>query len=189
MPNPDQPTIWTTIMRFTPAACATALIFATVSSTSLSAPNPPQPISELSRQMEAEGQRLLAAGDLESAAGFFETALVADPRNANAFIGLGRIARAQELPGKAIGFFREALALDPENRTALAAQGEAMVVRGAVDRARQNLTRLQTVCGTGGCEEIAQLTTAITAAGARTALRTEDVRPRPTVETAPQASN
>lgn len=189
MPNPVDPSVWKTIMRFTPAAIATALTLSVVSSNSMSAPAPAAPISELSRAMEAEGQRLLAAGDLDGAAGYFETALVADPRNANAFIGLGRIARSQELPGKAIGFFREALALDPDNRTALAAQGEAMVVRGAVDRARQNLTRLQTVCGTGGCEEIAQLTTAITAAGARTALRTEDVRPRPTVEAAPQASN
>lgn len=189
MPNLDQPTIWTTIMRFTPAAIATALIFATVSSTSLSAPNQPQPISELSRQMEAEGRRLLSDGQLDEAAGFFETALVADPRNANAFIGLGQIARAQELPGKAIGFYREALALDPANRAALAGQGEAMVTRGAVDRARQNLTRLQAVCGTEGCDEVARLNGVITAAGARTALRTEDVLPRPTVETAPQASN
>lgn len=189
MPNLDQPTIWTTIMRFTPAACATALIFATVSSTSLSAPNPPQPISELSRQMESEGRRLLGEGQLDEAAGFFETALVADPRNANAFIGLGQIARAQELPGKAIGFYREALALDPVNRAALVGQGEAMVQRGAVDRARQNLARLQTVCGTGGCEELTRLNSAITNAGARTALRAEEVMPRPTVEVAPQASN
>lgn len=189
MPDSAAPSVWTTIMRFTPAAIATALTFSVVSSVSMSAPAPAAPISELSRAMEAEGQRLLAAGELDAAAGYFETALVADPRNANAFIGLGRIARSQELPGKAIGFFREALALDPESRAALAGQGEAMVARGAVDRARQNLTRLQVVCGTAGCDEIAQLTSAITAAGARTALRTEEVMPRPTVEAAPQASN
>jgi tetratricopeptide (TPR) repeat protein len=189
MPNPADPSVWTTIMRFTPAALATALIFATVSSTSLSAPTRPAPISELSRAMEAEGQRLLAAGELDEAIGFFETALVADARNANAFIGLGQIARTQELPGKAIGYFREALALDPESRAALAGQGEAMVTRGAVDRARQNLTRLQVLCGGDQCAEVARLSGAITAAGARTALRTEDVMPRPTVEAAPQASN
>ena len=189
MPNPADPSVWTTIMRFTPAALATALIFATVSSTSISAPARVAPISETSLAMEAEGRRLQAAGELDAAIGFFETALVADPRNANAYIGLGQIARVQDLPGKAIGYFREALALAPESRAALVGQGEAMVTRGALDKARQNLTRLQTVCGTAGCDEAMRLTAAITAAGARTALTTDDVMPRPTVEAAPQASN
>jgi tetratricopeptide (TPR) repeat protein len=189
MPNPAAYSVWTTIMRFTPAAVATALIFATLSSTSMSAPARPAPISELSRQMEAEGRRLQTAGELEGAIGYFETALVADPRNAAAYIGLGEIARVQDMPGKAIGYFREALALAPEDRTALVGQGEAMVQRGALDKARQNLTRLQTLCGQVACAEATRLTAAITAAGARTALRTEEVMPQPVIEAAPQASN
>lgn len=189
MPNLDARSVWITIMRFTPAAIASALILATVSSTSLSAPAQPAPISELSRSMEAEARRLQGAGDLEAAIGFFETALVADPRNANAYIGLGEIARTQDLPGKAIGYFREALALAPENRSALVAQGEAMIQRGALDKARLNLARIQNLCGQTTCAEASRLTAAIAAAGARTALRAEDVMPRPTVEAAPEASN
>ncbi len=186
---PPADTIWTTIMRFTPASIAAAALLATVSSTSLSAPGRPAPIADASRAMEGEARRLQAAGDLEGAIGFYETALAADPRNAAAYVGLGDIARAQDLPGKAIGYFREALALSPDNRVAIAGQGEAMVQRGALDKARQNLARLSALCGEQDCPEVGRLTAAINAAGARTALRAEEVLPQPVVDTAPEASN
>lgn len=187
MPRPAL--IWKTIMRFTPVSLAAAVLLATVSSTSLSAPARPTPISEVSRAMEAEARRLQDAGDLEGAIGFYETALAADPRNAAAFVGLGEIARAQDLPGKAIGFFREALALAPDDRGAIAGQGEAMVQRGALDKARQNLARLSALCGEQACDEVQRLTASINAAGARTAMRTDDTVPQTVGETVPEASN
>lgn len=180
---------WEIIMRFTPAAIGAALILATVSSASLGAPARPEPISALSISMQREGERLQSLGEYDAAIGYFETALAADPRNADAFIGLGQIARAQQLPGKAVGFFREALALQPEDRAALAGQGEALVQRGAVEKARANLVQLQALCGERRCPEIARLSAAINAAGQRTALRPEEVMPRPVVEAAPQANN
>ena len=171
-------------MRFTPAAIATAIILGTVSTSSVGAPPRVQPIAALSLDMQREAERLQAAGQLDEATGFFETALLADPRNANAYIGLAQIAQAQSLPGKAVGLFREALELEPDNRTALAGQGVALVERGALERARQNLARLQTLCGNARCDEAARLTVAISTAGQRTALRAEDVTPRPVVEAA-----
>ena len=170
-------------MRFTPAAIVTAVMLATLSSASISAPRrASDPIDAVSLDMQREAERLQAAGQLDEAIGFYETALLADPRNANAYIGLGQIALAQGLPGKAIGFYREALAMRPGNPTALEGQGLAMVQRGAIARARANLALLQTACSSRRCAEITRLSAAITAAGERTALRTEDVTPRPTIE-------
>lgn len=184
-----QETRWETIMRFTPTAIVAAAMLVTVSSTSYGNMPAPRPISELSRTMQAEGERLYSAGEYDAAIGWFETALAADPRNADAYIGLGRIAQAQDLPGKAVAFFREALTLIPDDRRVIAAQGEALVQRGAVEKARENLTRLQTLCGEGGCPEAANLSAAISSAGAHTSLRAEDVMPRPTVESAPSSTN
>ena len=175
-------------MRFTPVILATAVMLITYSSASIGETSRPSPISALSRAMYAEGEQLRAAGDLVAANGYYETALVSDPRNAAALIGMGEVARAQNLPGKAIGYFREALALSPDNRAALLGQGRALVERGAVDRARANLVRLQTLCGDQVCPEIAVLTGAINAAGERTALRRDEVLPQPVIEPAP-ASN
>jgi Flp pilus assembly protein TadD len=50
------------------------------------------------------------------------------------------------LPGKAIKFYFEALQLEPNDLNALAGQGEALVQRGAVERARRNLDRIKTLC-------------------------------------------
>ena len=54
-----------------------------------------------------------------------------------------------------------ALALEPTDRDALAVQGEAMVELGALPRAKDNLAKLQKLCGTAGCPQIAVLSTAI----------------------------
>ena len=175
-------------MRFTPAALAATVMLLTFSSASIGQAPRQSPISALSRAMHAEGEMLRVAGDLAAANGYFEAALVSDPRNAMALIGMGEIARAQNLPGKAIGYFREALALAPDSRAALLGQGRALVERGAVDRARASLAQLQTVCGDRACPEVATLAAAINGAGERTALRREDVLPQPVVEPVPSAN-
>ena len=46
------------------------------------------------------------------------------------------MAQGQGLPGKAVCFYRDALVFDPNDTVALAGQGEAMVQKGAVERAR-----------------------------------------------------
>ncbi|MFM6853824.1 MAG: tetratricopeptide repeat protein [Sphingopyxis sp.] len=172
-------------MRFTPAALATAIILGTVSSASIGAPPRVSAISPLSLAMQAQADRLRGEGQLNDAIGYYETALAADPRNVDAYIGLGQIARAQHLPGKAVRLYRTALNLAPNNLAVLADQGEALVERGAVARARQNLARLQILCGQGECPAAARLTQALNGAGERTALRPEEVLPRPVVEADP----
>jgi tetratricopeptide (TPR) repeat protein len=177
------------MMRMSPAFAVAAAILTGLSSAALVAPARAQAVDANSVALQTEGERLAAAGELDNAIGYFETALVADPRNAAAYVGLGRVAVSQSLPGKAIGYFREALMLQPNSRSALAGQGAAYVRRGAVDRARANLVRIQTLCGGDACPEASELAAVINDSGARTALRPSEVAPNPVVEPAPPSTN
>jgi Tfp pilus assembly protein PilF len=112
---------------------------------------------ELQRQAKA----LSAAGKLEQAEDLLETALAVDPRNRGAFVDIARVAEKQHLFGKAIRMTSKALMLEPNDADAIAVQGEAMVELGATARAQANLQKLQTICGTKGCPQLAQLSAAI----------------------------
>ena len=76
-----------------------------------------------------------------------ETALAVDPKNRAAFIAMARVAIKQKLYGQAIRLTNKALTLEPTDRDALAVQGEAMVELGALPRAKDNLAKLQKLCG------------------------------------------
>lgn len=132
-------------MRFSPVAVALSLSLAVVSSTSLGQ-RPDDQINPRSVALVQQAEAARRAGNLSGANDLLETALAVDPRNRGAFIALAGVARQQELPGKAIRLYREALALEPNDTNALAGQGEAMVQKGAVERARANLARIKTLC-------------------------------------------
>lgn len=147
------------IMRFSPAAIALSLVFATVSSVSFGQRADVE-INPRSIAYMQKGETAQKAGQLDLAYDLYETALAVDPRNGGAFIALAQIARVQDLPGKAIQLYREALILDPNNIDALAGEGEALVQRGAVEKAKLNLSRIKTLCRTR-CPQTAQLSAVI----------------------------
>lgn len=132
-------------MRLTPIALAIALAASTFASAG-QGQKPDDVIDQRSVTLTQRGQALTASGQYDAAIDVLETALVVDPRNRDAYLGLARVAQAQKLPGKAIGLYDEALKLEPNDVSALAGQGEALVQRGAVERAKQNLEKLKTVC-------------------------------------------
>ena len=132
-------------MRVTPAACAFALVLATVSS-GVSGQSPDAQIDPRSIALQQQGEALSLKGDLGGATDSLESALVIDPRNRGAYVSLAKVAQKQELPGKAIRLYREALAIEPNDLEALKGQGEAMVQKGAVERAKANLARIKTIC-------------------------------------------
>ncbi len=166
-------------MRFTPAAVALSLLLATVSSTGTGQPVR-YAVNPASQALVDEGSSVQQAGKLDEAIGLYEAALAVDPGNRTAYIALAQVASAQGLPGKAIRFYREALRLDPNDVAALAGQGEAMVQRGAVEKARRNLVRIEAICTTG-CTETNRLITAIDQAAAKPVLSAEAVASTPTV--------
>jgi Tfp pilus assembly protein PilF len=148
------------LMRLTPVAVSLAIVVATMASAG-HGQRPDDQLDPRSVALVQQGHALLQAGRHNEAIDALETALAVDPRNRGAFIGLGRVAQAQRLPGKAIGFYGRALAIEPNDVNALAGQGEALVQRGAVDRARQHLARVRTLCGNNACPQATQLAQAI----------------------------
>lgn len=146
-------------MRFTPVAIAASLVLASVA-TSLSAQRPDDQIDSRSLALLQQGKAARAAGNLDGATDLLETAAAVDPRNRQAFILLAEVAEARGLPGKAIRLYREALLLEPNDVDALKGQGEAMVAKGAVERARQNLTRVRQLCK-GACPQATALAATI----------------------------
>lgn len=146
-------------MRLSSIAAAAALTLVAVSGT-LHGQRPSAEITPRSLALLKEGEAARGAGQLDRATDLFESALAVDPRNRAAFIALAGVAEAQKLPGKAIRFYREALLLEPNDVAALAGQGEAMVQRGAINKAKENLARIDKLC-TKGCAERQQLSAAI----------------------------
>jgi tetratricopeptide (TPR) repeat protein len=118
-------------------------------------------IQPKSVELMHRGQAALAAGKLEDADNALETALAVDPRNRWAYVELARVAERQRLFGKAIRMTTKALIIEPNDPDAIAVQGEAMVEMGATARARENLQKLQTICGSKACPQLTQLSTAI----------------------------
>jgi tetratricopeptide (TPR) repeat protein len=146
-------------MRLMPVALAAAIVVGTMSSAGHSQ-RPDDQIDARSAALTRDAVAAAAAGRHNEATDLYETALAVDPRNRAAYLGLARVAQAQRLPGKAIRLYQDALIIEPNDVNALAGQGEAYVQRGAVDRARRNLTRVQELCGRP-CPQATQLAAVI----------------------------
>ena len=147
------------LMRITALSAAVGLMVLTLS-TALVAQRPDDQIDAKSIALLQQGRAAQAAGNLDGATDAFESSLAVDPRNRQAFVALAEIARTRGLPGKAIRFYREALLLEPNDLSALRGQGEAMVAKGAVERARENLAKIKTICA-GQCNDANVLAAAI----------------------------
>ncbi|WP_234030128.1 tetratricopeptide repeat protein [Erythrobacter mangrovi] len=157
------------MMRFAPAAAALSLALALTASVSWSADRAPAPHAAA---LLAQGDAALRHGDVQGAIDAYESALAIDPGYAPVLLKLAEAARKDGLQGKAIGYYREALDRDPRNFAAIAGEGEALVERGALEKARGNLAKLESLCGQS-CPETAALTAAI-AAGPKPRILTAD---------------
>lgn len=146
-------------MRFVPVALAAAIGVAALS-TAVMGQKPDAQIDPRSVAIVDQARAAQRAGNLEQANDLLESALAVDPKNRTAFMALAEIAKAQGLPGKSIRFYREALELEPNDLAALAGQGDALVQKGAVTKARENLAKLKKLC-TATCPEEARLAAAI----------------------------
>jgi tetratricopeptide (TPR) repeat protein len=174
------------VMRFSPPAIAMSLALLTVSSISFSQ-KPTLQLLPRSVALVDEGKALLSAKKYDDASNALESALAVDPRNRAAFITLAKIAEAQELPGKAIRLYREALLLEPNDLDALAGQGGAMVQKGALAKARENLARIKQLCTTACTQQVA-LAGLIEKGAAVPQLSAQAVQPKPSVSPAVPAN-
>ncbi|MEZ5708633.1 MAG: tetratricopeptide repeat protein [Blastomonas sp.] len=171
-------------MRYTLPAIGLSMALAMVSSSSFSQA-PSYVVDPRSTALLDEGYEAQKAEDFDAATDYYEAALAVDPGNRAAYIALAQIARAQRLPGKAVRLYREALALNPNDVGALAGQGEALIQRGAVEKARRNLARIEALCGSE-CKEKDQLLAALDKHDAAPVLSAEAVKVSPTVSSSEQ---
>ena len=145
-------------MRYTPAALALALLAAVTSSVGQGAP--PAPLDPRSAALVAQGRAALVSGDANGAIDAFEAALAVQPGHVAIYLNLAEATRQQGMQGKALRYYREALQADPGNLLAISGEGAALVEKGAVEKARRNLVRLQGLCGQN-CDATRQLAAAI----------------------------
>lgn len=167
------------IMRFSPPAIALSLALLTVASVG-HGQRPDAQIAPRSAELANQGKALAAAGKLDEATDLLESALVVDPRNRAAFTALAGIADRQGLHGKAIRLYREALMIEPNDVVALSAQGEAMVQKGALAKARENLARIKQLC-VGACREQDRLAMAIEKGATPAQISAQSVQVKPVV--------
>ena len=144
-------------MRFAPAAAALSLALAITASVGYAGDRAPDPRAAAMVEL---GRAALASGNPEAAIDAFEAALALDPGHTPIFLELAKVARAQQLQGKAIRYYREALARDPGNLAAISGEGEALVEKGALEKAKVNLAKLESICG-ASCPETMMLQTTI----------------------------
>lgn len=160
-------------MRFASFAITISLALAVTASVSKAQNREADPRAAT---LMAEGKAALAAGQPQKAIDYFEAALVVDPGYTPLLVELGNASRRDGMQGKAIAYYREALRREPENLAAISGEGEAMVEKGAVEKARRNLAQLERLCGSG-CAETRKLAMAIQRGRQAPVLRAEAVLP------------
>lgn len=166
-------------MRYAPVALALSLVVGitgSMGSARMAAPANPRV-----EMLLKDGRAALAKGDVMAATDSFEAAFAIDPASIPALLALADAARREGMQGKAIHYYREALERDPNNVVAISGEGGAMVEKGALEKARRNLTRLEGLCGKG-CAETAELSAAILRGPAPKVVSAEAIKPEPKIE-------
>ncbi|GAA4776199.1 hypothetical protein GCM10023306_24790 [Novosphingobium ginsenosidimutans] len=168
------------LMRYTPAALALSLLAAVTASVSISAP--PVPLDPRAAILVADGRKALASGDANAAIDDYEAALAFQPGHVAILLNLAEATRKQGMQGKALRYYREVLEVEPGNIYALSGEGMALAEKGAVERARRNLARLEQVCG-ANCVPARELAAAIQQGPTPQMVSAEAVQAKPTVTT------
>lgn len=171
--------LWELLMRYLPLGVALSLLVLVTGSAGtagVSLPTDPR-----AKALVETGRELLGRGDIDAATDSFEAALAVDPGNPTTFLALGDAARAAGMQGKAIHYYREALERDPNNLAALSGEGGAMAEKGAIEKAKGNLARLEGLCGRT-CPEAQNLASVIAKGPIARVVSADAVKPDPAVE-------
>jgi Tfp pilus assembly protein PilF len=167
------------IMRYTPAALALALVAAVTASTGYGAP--PVPLDPRAAALVQQGRSALSAGNADDAVADFEAALAIQPGHVAIYLNLAEASRKQGMQGKALHYYRQALKLDPSNQFAIAGEGEALVEKGAVEKAKLNLAHIEQLCGNKTCAPAQTLSAAIARGPAPQVVTAAQVEVKPEV--------
>lgn len=165
-------------MRYYPAAIALSLLAAVTASAGFSAA--PEALDPRASVLLAQGRSALSAGNVDKAIDSFESALAIQPGSPAIYLNLAEATRRQGLQGKALHYYREVLVRDPQNLAAISGEGAALVEKGAVEKARRNLARLEGMCGRT-CDPSRTLAAAIAKGPTQVVVTAEAITPEPVV--------
>lgn len=115
---------------------------------------------DASRLLVNEAAMALTAENAAEAQVLFERALVANPANLDAMIGLGKTHEVQGRVGRGLKYYRQALSIDPNAQPALEAQAIAFLKRDMVERAEANRDKLAKLCDQG-CDALDTVSAAL----------------------------
>ena len=177
--QPQMLTLKEQIMRYTPAALALALAALLTASTGYGAP--PVPLDPRAAALVQQGRAALVAGNAGDAVAAFEAALAIQPGHVAIYLNLAEAARKDGMQGKALRYYRVAMKLDPTNQYAIAGEGEALVEKGAVEKAKLNLARLEQLCGSKSCAAAQTLSAAIARGPAPQVVTAAQIEVKPVV--------
>lgn len=176
--RPSRITLTEFLMRYYPAALALSLLAGVWASVGETAPS--QPLDPRAAALLTQGELNLAAGRLDYAVDSYESALSIQPGSVMILLELAAATRRQGMQGKALHYYRLALLADPSNLDAISGEGAALVEKGAVEKARRNLARLQGLCG-GNCNATRDLAAAIAKGPAPKVVTAQQIKPDPVV--------
>ena len=165
-------------MRYYPAALALSLLAGVTSSVGWSAPA--QPLDPRAALLEQQGQAALVAGNADQATDAFEAALAVQPGHPAIVLDLAEAARRQGMQGKALRYYRDVLVVDPQNIAALSGEGAALAEKGALEKARRNLARLEGMCGSD-CAATRTVADAIARGPAQRVVSADELKPKASV--------
>lgn len=165
-------------MRYTPAALALAMLVAVTSSVGQG--KVPAPLDPRAAALVQQGRAALTAGNVDGAIDAYESALVVQPGHVAIYLNLAEATRKQGMQGKALRYYRQALTLEPDNQYAIAGEGMALVEKGAVEKARRNLSRLNQLCGET-CPPARDLAAAIAAGPVPKVVTADQIKAEPVV--------
>jgi len=106
------------------------------------------------------GVKAVQAGDYQRALGSLQRVVQADPRNADAWNYIGFSQRNLQHFDESLAAYQKALAIDPDHRGANEYLGELYLKTGDLEKARERLSKLQSLCP-GGCSEYDDLNKAV----------------------------
>ena len=165
-------------MRYYPAALALSLLAGVTASVGWSAPS--VPLDPHAAALEMQGHDALAAGRLDDATDAFEAALAVQPGHPAIVLDLAEAARRQGMQGKALRYYRVVLDRDPQNIAALSGEGAALAEKGAIEKARRDLVRLEGMCGSN-CAATRTVADAIARGPAQRVVSADELKPKDSV--------
>lgn len=113
------------------------------------------------------GGEALAAEETYEALTLFEQAIVANPKNADAYVGLGQVHVTLGKNKGGLKYFAMALEIEPTHLGALEAEAMTFLSIGEIEDAEDTLARIGRICGEDSCAERDSVAGAISSFQAR----------------------